>query len=237
MGPTATPEPATGIGSTWAADAQRYDQWFDQPWGRHASRIECDAILAAAGELTGTAVADIGCGTGRLTAHLERLAAKVVALDPDPAMLAVAATRVSSPLVIGDGHHLPLRTGTFDVAIAVTVCEFTVDPSVVVAELARITRPGGHIIVGALNRHSPWGIANRTQFAEPPWNTATLLTHADLHRLGAPHGQATVTPALYAPTALPFIATWGPALEHLGRRIARDWGAFNVLTITRSATP
>ena len=81
MGPTATPEPATGIGSTWAADAQRYDQWFDQPWGRHASRIECDAILAAAGELTGAAVADIGCGTGRRTAHLERLAAKVVALD------------------------------------------------------------------------------------------------------------------------------------------------------------
>lgn len=235
MGATATPEPAAGVGSTWTADAQRYDQWFDQPWGRHASRIERDTILAAAGDLTGAAVADIGCGTGRLTAHLEGLAATVVALDPDPAMLAVAATRVSSPLVIGDGHHLPLRTSTFDVAIAVTVCEFTADPNLVVAELARITRPGGRVVVGALNRHSPWGIANRTQFDEPPWNAATFLTRADLHRLGALHGQVTVTPALYAPTALPFIATWAPALEHLGRRIARGWGAFNILTITRSA--
>lgn len=37
------------IGSTWAAAALRCDQWFDQPWGRHASHIERDAMLAALG--------------------------------------------------------------------------------------------------------------------------------------------------------------------------------------------
>jgi hypothetical protein len=53
----------------------------------------------------------------------------------------------------------------------------------------------------------------------------------------APPGRVTIEPALYPPTALPLIDTWGPALEHLGGRIARDWGAFNVMTISRSTTP
>ena len=65
-------------GSSWTADAERYDTWFDQPWGRYASRVERDAVLAAAGDLTGADVADIGCGTGRLTRHLRQHAGLVV---------------------------------------------------------------------------------------------------------------------------------------------------------------
>lgn len=221
-------------GSSWVADAERYDQWFDQPWGHYASRVEREALLAAAGDLTNRSVADIGCGTGRLTAHLERLAGDVVGVDPDRAMLAVAARRVRSPLLVGDGHHLPIRDAAVDVAIAVTVCEFTAEPALVVAELARITRPGGRIAIGALDRHSPWGIANRHQFDQPPWNAATFLSATDLERLGAPHGSVTFSPALYAPRALPLIDTWGPLLEPLGRRLAPHWAAFNILTIARS---
>lgn len=228
---------AATTGSTWVADAERYDRWFDRPWGRYASSIERRAILAAAGDLSGATVADIGCGTGRLTRELEQLAADVIGIDPDPEMLAAAARRVASHLIIGEGHHLPLRGGAVDVALAVTVCEFATDPARVVAELARITRPAGRIVVGALDRHSPWGIANRRQFADPPWNAATFLSPTDLRRIGSPHGPVTVEPALYAPTDLPLINRWGPLVEHLGRRLAPSWGAFNIMTITRSPTP
>ena len=226
------PDATTGAGSTWVADAERYDQWFDQPWGRYASRVERDTVLAAAGDLTGASVADIGCGTGRLTQHIEHVATTVVGLDPDPAMLAVAARRTSSLLLVGDGHHLPLRDAAVDVAIAVTVCEFTVDPALVVSELARITRTGGRVVVGALNRHSAWGLANRHQFSEPPWSTARFLSPADLQRIGSPHGMVALRPSLYPPTTLPLIEAWGPTVEHLGRTLAPRWGAFNVMTIT-----
>lgn len=229
--------PASNAGSTWVADAERYDHWFDQPWGRYASRIEREAILRVAGNLADASVADVGCGTGRLTADLERLAANVVGIDPDPAMVAVAARRTAAPLLVGDGHHLPLRDAAVDIALAITVCEFTVDPALVVSELARITRHGGLVIIGALSRHSLWGIANRAQFDQPPWNTATFLSPTDLRPIGEPHGRVTIEPALYPPTALPRIDTWGPVVEQAGRRIARDWGAFNVMTITRSTTP
>jgi len=222
---------AEQAGSTWVADAERYDHWFESPWGSYAFATERQAILAAAGNLAGKTVADIGCGTGRFTTDLERRAGRVVGLDPDPSMLAVAARRTAAPLIVGDGHRLPFGDDRFDVTIAITVCEFTTDSEVVIAELVRVTRPGGRVIVGALNRHSPWGIANRHQFDQPPWDTARFLTRADLRRLGRPHGTVHLQAALYPPRALPLISAWGPVLEPIGRLVAPGAGAFNVLTI------
>jgi ubiquinone/menaquinone biosynthesis C-methylase UbiE len=220
-------------GSTWTADAERYDRWFDQTWGHYAFSVERDAILAAAGTLARAEVADIGCGTGRLTQHLERLAARVVGIDADPAMLSVASRRTNAPLVIGDGHSLPFRDASVDVAIAVTVCEFTTDPALVISELARITRPGGRVVVGALNRHSAWGLANRNEFDQPPWAEARFLSPANLRSIGEPHGTVAIRPALYPPTALPLLERWGPAMEYVGRVVAPRWGAFNVMTVLR----
>ena len=63
----------------------------------------------------------------------------VIGLDPDPSMLAIAARRTPAPLVVGDGHRLPFADHRFDLAIAITVCEFATDPAAVIAELARIS--------------------------------------------------------------------------------------------------
>ena len=217
--------------SRWMADAERYDQWFDRPWGRYAFGVERENVLAAAGDLSGLVVADIGCGTGRLTQTFECHAGQVIGLDLDPAMLAIAAGRTDAALLVGDGHDLPLLDASVDLAVAVTVCEFTADPGEVVAELARITRPGGRVVVGALDRHSPWGMLNRRRLTEPPWSTARFLSPQALRRIGEPQGAVTVRPALYPPAALPFVPAWGPVVERLGRRLTPQWGAFNVLSI------
>jgi ubiquinone/menaquinone biosynthesis C-methylase UbiE len=222
---------ATQAGSTWVADAERYDRWFESPWGAYAFSTERQAILDAAGNLTGKTVADIGCGTGRFATHLERHADHVIGLDPDRAMLAIAARRTQVPMVLGDGHRLPFADHRFDLAIAITVCEFATDPAAVVSELSRITRPGGRVVVGALDRRSPWGVVNRHQFGQPPWDSARFLTRSDLRRIGEPHGTVNLEAALYPPRALPFISVWGPVLDHVGRLVAKGSGAFNVLTI------
>jgi len=157
---------AERAGSTWVADAEPYDRWFDSPWGTYAFATERQEILAAAANLTGKTVADICCGTGRFTTDLERHAGHVIGLDPDPSMIAVAARRTQAPLVVGDGHRLPFADDRFDLAIEITVCEFATDPAAEIAELARITRPGGR-------RVAPRAGA---------FNVLTIDTHSQEHR-------------------------------------------------------
>ena len=208
-------------------DAEGYDRWFDGPWGRYAASVERDALAAALGTGLGRAL-DVGCGTGRLTVAAPGF---VVGSDRSAAMLAIARDRVAGPLVRADADHLPFADRSFDVTTAVTLCEFTASATHTIAELARVTRAGGRIVVGALNRRSPWGLAHRRQFDAPPWSTARFLTDADLRCIGSVHGAVSTSVVLYAPGAGPGIRWWGPALETIGRLAAPRAGAFIVATI------
>lgn len=221
------PEPT----SRWNADAAAYDQWFDRPWGSYASRVEHGLLLDAIGPVPGLDVCDAGCGTGRFAARLEAEGATVIVVDSDVAELDVARTRLRGELVESDVHDLPFGDGTFDVAIAVTVCEFAADPAAVIAELVRITRPGGRVVIGSLQRNSPWGWWHRRQFDAPPWNTTRFLRRHELDDIARRYGTTTWTRGLYAPTALPGISRWGPLLERIGGRITPRRGAFEVITI------
>jgi ubiquinone/menaquinone biosynthesis C-methylase UbiE len=209
--------------------AEKYDRWYDTGWGRYAFTIELAAIQAATGSLQGLRLIDVGCGTGRFTRAFVDDADLVVGVDRDPAMLSVAARRLPDvPLVQADIQQMPFRTATFDTAVAVCVLEFTSNPAVVVAELARIVRLGGQIVIGVLNPTSPWGLTHGRRFHTAPWTQATFLNHRDLRRLAAGRGTARVRGALYAPTNTRF----GPVIESIGRRVAPKVGAFQVLTIT-----
>ena len=211
-----------------------YDRWFDTRWGRYASTIELAAIERAAGRLDGLRVLDAGCGTGRFTAALERRAARLAGVDLDPAMLTVAGRRVRAPLLGADAGELPFRDEAFDVTIAVTVCEFAASPAALVAELARVTRPGGRVMIGALNRRSPWGLARRRQLRRPPWQAARFLTRRQLRALGAPHGQVKLHGTLILPGTFPGSRHAGRFLEAIGRRACPATGAFQVLTVERA---
>ncbi len=152
-------------------------------------------------------------------------------VDRDADALAIARTRTTGVLLLADTQQLPLPDRSVDVAFAVTVCEFTADPARVVAELARVVRPGGRVVVGSLNRASPWGCWNRRRFDTAPWNTARFLDRRTLLSLGAPHGRCRLEAGLYSPRALPMIDRWSPILECLGGRLVPALGAFQVLTI------
>jgi SAM-dependent methyltransferase len=89
---------------------------------------------------------DVGCGPGVLTAQLAgRLgAAHVVAIDPSTPF--VAAMRAGLPEVEvheGSAENLPFPDDGFDLAVAQLVVHFMSDPVAGLAEMARVTRPGG----------------------------------------------------------------------------------------------
>ena len=215
------------------AEARAYDGWFDSAWGRHAFGVESQAVEDAAGPVDGRRVLDAGCGTGRFAASLERQGARTAGVDLDPAMLAVAASRVRGPLVVADVQHLPLGDRTFDLALAVTVCEFTADPAAVVAEMVRVTRPGGRVVVGSLNPLSPWGLRRLAQFRRPPWRGARFLGRRRLRQLGRAHGRCRLQAALFT-AGPPRSGRAATLLEALGKRWAPALGAFQVLVIDRA---
>ncbi len=96
----------------------------------------------------GLAWVDIGCGTGAFTQLLlDRCApADVEAIDPSEQQIAYARTTPAASRVnfqIGDAQSLPFGDGRFDTAIMALVITFIPDPNKAVAELKRVTKPGG----------------------------------------------------------------------------------------------
>jgi SAM-dependent methyltransferase len=214
-------------------EATKYDQWFDTPWGRYSFDIESSVVLNAVGPLSsGMHILDVGCGTGRLTARLEATGATVVGLDLDSSMLEIASSRTRGRLILGDAHMIPVGDATFDRVTAVTLCEFTRDPGAVFAELARVARPGGRIVVGALNPRSPWGLRWRRRLRVAPWSGVHFLSRRELLALASPFGRVSISAALYAPGAFVGLRTIGPILERLGTLVS-TLGAFQVVTIER----
>lgn len=88
-------------------------------------------------------VADVGAGTGKLTRALVSLGAQVVAIDPDPGMLAQLREAVPGiPTLEGTAEHLPLADGAVD-AVVVGQAWHWVEPVAGCAEIGRVTGAGG----------------------------------------------------------------------------------------------
>jgi SAM-dependent methyltransferase len=217
--------PPTGTGA-----ARDYDAWFESHWGRYAWAVESSLVRTALGAFAGP-VLDVGCGTGRSSALLRRSGVTVVGTDPDGGMLGLARPRVDAA-VRAEGERLPFDEHAFATSVALTVLEFVPEPAPVLAEMARVTRPSGTILVGVLNPVSAWGLWRRRRLRTGPWRAARFLSRRDLDRLGRPYGTVSLHEALRAPGWLPGLSWWGPAAERWGRAL-RAPGAFRVMKIER----
>jgi ubiquinone/menaquinone biosynthesis C-methylase UbiE len=106
-------------------------------------------VVVAEGDLRGRRVLDCGCGTGRLSQALaETTASKVWGVDPEPAMLRVAATNVPAGVGLKEGRaeDLPFRDGWFERAVLWLVCHL-VDRPAAFTELQRVLANDGRLVV------------------------------------------------------------------------------------------
>ena len=92
---------------------------------------------------------DVGTGAGALAFALAPLVHEVVGLDPVPELLELARQRVvpNTEFVEGDGAALPFPDASFDLAGTHRTLHHVARPDRVVAELARVTRPPGRVLV------------------------------------------------------------------------------------------
>lgn len=120
---------------------------------------------------------DVGCGTGALTATVLEVASpsEVVGIDPSDAYVGYARAHVpesSARFIVGDARALPGPPAMFDAVVTGLVLNFVPDAAAAVAEMARVTRPGG--IVGAY----VWDYAAGMELMRRFWDAAVAIDPA-----------------------------------------------------------
>ena len=149
--------PAASAPTDFDAIADIYDDVFPTHVQEHYLRRRVRYIRQHAPAATAI---DVGAGTGILAERLADTGMEVVALDPFPGMLEqLRRRRPGMQTVVAHGEAIPFPDGSFDLAYSVAVMHHIADPDKVrrtLAEMVRVTRPGGHILIWDHNPRNPY---------------------------------------------------------------------------------
>ncbi|MFJ3856445.1 class I SAM-dependent methyltransferase [Streptomyces sp. NPDC090085] len=164
------------------ADTRQADHRGADLWEEHAALYVRTLGAACAGTVVplldaaqvgpGTRLLDVGTGPGTVAAVAVARGAAVTAVDPSPAMLRLAREAAPRARTLAAAlPRLPFPDATFDAAVGNFVLGHAGPPQGVVAELRRVVRPGGRVVL--------------TGWTDAPGAGQTLLGRA-LHAAGAP---------------------------------------------------
>ena len=149
---------------------------YDRYAGRW-SRLVGEAFVAWLDLPSGLDWADVGCGTGVLSQAILTAAApaSLVGVDKSESFLSLASERLADDRVRferGEGLDLPIGDAAVDMAVSGLMLNFIPDHAGVVAEMARIVRPGGTVGVYV------WDYADGMQMMRLFWDAARQVDPA-----------------------------------------------------------
>jgi len=108
-----------------------------------------------------SSVLEVGCGAGFLSVALAQRGLAVTAVDAAPAMVSATRRRAADAGVaqrlaaaVADVHQLTFEPATFDLAVSLGVLPWLHTPAAAVAEMSRVLRPNGWLVMSADNRLS-----------------------------------------------------------------------------------
>ena len=162
---------------TQTGDLERRIERLPDPWQQVDASGEADRLIQVleeadatpgwaelrrswldfAGARPGQDVLDVGCGTGVVARDFARRVGeqgRVVGIDPSRCLIEEAVHRLEEQSLkgriefqSGDGAALPFPDGSFDLVVAAAVFSHTPNGVEVLAEMIRVARPGGAVVV------------------------------------------------------------------------------------------
>jgi len=138
------------------------------------SRILAPRFLEFTGAPKRARVLDVGCGTGHLAGAVAEASevTEIHGIDLSPEYVAHAAAHYTDPRItfrVGDACALPYDDGAFDCVMSLLVLHFVPRTEQAIAEIERVTRPGGWASAAVWDARGGW-VANRMFF-----DTAAVL--------------------------------------------------------------
>ncbi|MDE2824490.1 MAG: class I SAM-dependent methyltransferase [Chloroflexota bacterium] len=130
---------------------------------------------------------DAACGTGRHAAHLSSLGHEVVGVDISTEMLELASAKApGARFEIGDLTALPLPDASVDLAVCAMSLTHLADLGPPVRELARVVRPGGHVVISDVHPQ-PVSLGAHASYnrSEPSGGFIRNYIHLHSHYLNA----------------------------------------------------
>lgn len=192
-----------------ADERDRWDEWDERAsvdglysvLSRRWSAEECidvnrgqrDHVLGLLPPIAGLRVLDLGCGVGRVSKWTSEAAGATVAVDRSFAMAQRASREVEHAAIAqASVGALPIRTGSFDVVLAIFVLQHVLDEDVfraALTEIGRVVRPGGWVVsidgIDAVRRQSATssGTVVRTLEDYGPLHAACDLVRQSPHKV------------------------------------------------------
>jgi SAM-dependent methyltransferase len=174
--------PAVSIASSRPPDTQEYYDRFaanyeaERHHGYHRLIDELELELVRRYG-TDKDVFEAGCGTGLLLQHTASFARSAVGLDLSRGMLGPARAR-GLRVVQGSLTDIPLPSASFDLVYSMKVLAHVPPIERAVAELARLCRPGGHLL---LEFYNPWSLRYLAKRLGGPGKIAEGTTEKDVY--------------------------------------------------------
>ena len=146
----------TSLFDSWT---EKYDSWFETPVGQYVKKYESAVLLELLNPQVGEQILDVGCGTGVFTQTILDRGATVTGMDLSVPMVTKGSyllRNMSFSGICGDMCALPFKDNSFEKVFSMTAIEFVAEADRAIAELNRVTKKGGCVVLTTLNRLSPW---------------------------------------------------------------------------------
>ncbi len=178
-------------------------------------------------------VLDLGCGRGAWLSRMRDEGLAPVGMEPETQRARCA--RAHAPVAVADGQRLPVRDGSVDLVWCIHVLHHLEDPVAALAEIRRVLRPQGHLVLAETVEDNPAIRLGRR--VRPEWDGVHVhsrFTAAALLGLVAEAGLAVAerrqhSLVSFAAWALPFGGRWAwttlSTLERYVPSAASRWGA------------
>jgi SAM-dependent methyltransferase len=245
-----------------ALKARQKAMWQSGDYAQFATYLLSGALdfLESCNIPAGVNVLDTGCGAGQTAIPMARNGSIVTGLDLAGNLIAESKKRAASEglsirLDEGDAEDLPYEDGEFDVAFSLIGAMFAPQPDLVAAEMVRVVRPGGRIIMGnwtpsgfvgqmfkTMGKHVPpapgipaptlWGDEATVRVRFQPYVTDLKLTRR-LYPFKYPFGTAKVVEffrEFYGPTNRAFASLDTAAQSALRHDLEQLWLQHNQAT-------